>query len=1105
VSHASAGGVALSQEEKRRQLLQKLQARQPVDDVFPLSYAQQRLWVVHRMDPLSTAYNLPNALRMRGALEVEVLGRALEMLALRHESLRTVFPAEGGVPVQRILPAGPVPLRLVDLRSLPPAEREAELARLVGDETSQPFDLAAGPLMRVAALRLAEEETMVVFTLHHIVTDGWSQNVLVRDLSEIYTALAEGRPPAPPPLLTRYADYAVWQRGWLSGGVLDAQLAFWRERLAGAPPLLELHTDRPRTSNPGSHAGHASFVLSARTSDALRALSRREGASLFMTLLAVYQALLSRWSGQEDVVVGTPVAGRPRVELENLIGFFANMLPLRTDLSGDPSGRELIRRVRTGVLEALAHEHLPFEKLVDELQVERSATHSPLFQAVFMLDAPGRETLRMKGVAAESSAWGDERAKFDLTLMMAERDGRVAGSLLYRTGLFASATMERFVEQLRRMLEQVAEDPDRRLSDVELLDGDERRRIVEEWNRTERPYPRDAGIHTLFERWAAERPDAVALVCGDERLAYAELNARANRLARHLRRRGVGPEARVGLFLERGVELVVAILGVLKAGGAYVPLDPAYPAERLAFMLADSAVALLLTQTSLHAAHPVAAGVPVVSVDGAAGEIGAESAANLESGGGARSLAYVMYTSGTTGTPRGVGIEHRGVVRLVREASYVDLGPGETILHAAPPSFDASTLELWGALLNGARLVLVPSALPSLEELGRTIREGCVTTLWLTAGLFRVMVRERLEDLAGVRQLLAGGDVLPVEEVKKVRGRFPSLRLINGYGPTENTTFTCCFTVPDGWSGGSVPIGVPVGNTRVYVLDGAMRLVPAGVPGELYAGGDGVARGYLGRPGPTAERFVPHPFAAEPGARLYRTGDRVRWLADGTLEYLGRLDAQVKIRGFRVEPGEIDSVLSALPGVQEARVVVREDEPGEKRLVAYVAGEVEGEALRAGLRRTLPEYMVPAAVVLLERLPLTPRGKLDAKALPAPEPARHADVAPRTPVEETLAAVWAEVLNVERVGVHDHFFELGGQSLLIMRLTAEVQARFGVELSVRAVFARPTLEGMAAEVDRLLYEDVLAMPDGEAEQEPQPAAGNRVSHSLLSADEEAGR
>ncbi len=1054
----------------------------------PLSFAQERLWFLDQLQPGTAFYNIPAALRLGGALDAAALERALGETVRRHDALRTVFAEAEGRPVQVILPFAGFVLPVEDLSALDGAEREAAARRRAAEEATRPFDLAAGPLFRASLLRLAPDEHVLVMCVHHVVSDGWSMEVLFRELSVLYGAYRQGDPSPLPDLPVQYADYAVWQREQLEGEVLNRQLAYWKGQLGGAPELLELPADHPRPPHPSHRGGTVPVQLSAALLERLQALGRGEGATLYMVLLGAFQVLLAKYAGTDDVVVGSPIAGRTRRETEGLIGFFVNTLVLRTDLGGDPGFREVVRRVRGVTLGAYEHQDVPFERLVEELRPERSLSHAPLFQVMFTLEnaagaggagdaggAPGEAGGGIPGLEVGRMGADVPVAKFDLMLGLAATPQGLLGALDYSTDLFERATAERMAAHLERVLEQVAADADRPLSALELVGAEERAR-VEAWNATAVEYPSDAGIPALFEEWAARTPDAVALAFAGGSVTYAELDARANRLARYLRRYGVGPEVRVALCLERGPELVAAILAILKAGGAYVPLDPAYPAGRLAFMLADSGAAVLVTQESLRAGLPSADGVGVVSLDGAAAEIAAEDAAPLGAGTGARGLAYVMYTSGSTGTPKGVGVEHRSVVRLVRGADYVALGPDEVILQAAPVSFDASTLEIWGALLNGGRLALMSAAAPSLEELGRSLREHAVTTLWLTSGLFQAMVEERLDDLGDLRQLLAGGDVLPAWHVIKVRERFPHIRLVNGYGPTENTTFTCCYSVPNGWSGASVPIGGPIPNTRVYVLDEALRPVPIGLPGELFAAGDGLARGYVGRPALTAERFIPDPFV--PGGRMYRTGDRVRWLAEGVVEYRGRLDEQVKIRGFRIEPGEIESVLRGMDGVGDCAVIVREDAPGDKRLVAYVVGDGEPDALRASLRGRLPEYMVPGAFVFLDALPLTPNGKLDRKALPAPDYAGAADayVAPRTPTEEMLAGTWAEVLRLDRVGVAENFFHLGGHSLLATRVVSRIREVFGVELPLRALFEGPTVAEMAERVEEIRRAGVAVLP-----------------------------
>ncbi|HZG42551.1 MAG TPA: amino acid adenylation domain-containing protein, partial [Longimicrobium sp.] len=1030
---------------------------------LPLSFAQQRLWFLERMVDLGSAYHVPVRLRLRGGLDRAALGRALDGLVARHEVLRTVFREQGGEPEQRIAPetAG---FHLVE-HDL--AGRPEELERVMAAEAAAPFDLEQGPLVRGRLVRLAADDHVLLLTMHHIVVDGWSMGVLFRELSALYAAYREGRESPLAELPVQYADYAVWQREQLEGEVLDRQLAYWRERLAGAPELLELPTDHPRPAVQAYEGATVPVEISPELLERLEALGRSEGTTLFMTLLSAFQVLLGRYSGSEDVVVGSPIAGRTRGEVEGLIGFFVNTLVLRTGLGGDPSFREVLGRAREATLGAYEHQEVPFERLVAELQPERSMSHAPLVQVLFSLQNAGGGDVALPGLEVSGVGAAMEIAKFDLSLTLTATDQGLRGELIYSTDLFERGTAERMVGHLERVLEQVATDADLRLSELELLGDAERARVLALGEGAAPEFPR-ATVDALFAQAAAAAPEAVALAWDGGRMTYAELDGRANRLAHHLRRAGVAAGTRVGVCLERGPEMVVATLAALKAGGAYVPLDPGYPAERLAFMLADTAVPVLVTESPLaERLPPHAARVVQVDVDAAA--IAAEPADAPAAGTDPEAAAYVMYTSGSTGRPKGVEVPHRAIVRLVRGQDYVSIDPSDAFLQLAPASFDAATLELWGPLLNGARLAIHPAGQPSVESIGRALAEHGVTVLWLTAGLFHLVVEERIEVLRGVRQLLAGGDVLSVAHVGRVLAELPETALINGYGPTENTTFTCCHRIGEApRDGASVPVGRPIANTYVRVLDAGMQPAPVGVPGELYAGGAGLALGYLDQPELTAEKFVADPFA--PGARLYRTGDRVRWAADGTVEFLGRVDTQVKIRGFRVEPGEVEAVLRAWPGVREAAVVVREDVPGDRRLVACVAGEVAADEVREHLRGQLPEHMLPAAFVFLDALPLTPNGKLDRRALPAPDlaPAEETYVAPRTPVEEVLAGLWAEVLRLERVGVHDSFFELGGHSLLATRVVSRVREVFGVELPLRALFEEPTVAEMAGRVDAAL-------------------------------------
>ncbi|HEU4556898.1 MAG TPA: amino acid adenylation domain-containing protein, partial [Longimicrobium sp.] len=1052
-------------------------------DGAPLSFAQERLWFLDRLEPGSATYNISLARRLEGALDKAALERALGEIVRRHEALRTVFAEVDGSPVQVITLFDGFTLRLDDLSGLADAARGVEVRRRATEEAMRPFDLTAGPLFRAALLRLGAEDHVLLLSMHHIVSDGWSMEVLFRELSALYAAYREGRESPLPALPVQYADYAAWQREHLRGEVLERQLSYWREHLAGAPELVELPADHPRPAVQTFRGASERIELPGELLERLRTLGRSEEATLYMVVLSAFQVLLSKYSGSEDIVVGSPTAGRTRKEVAGLIGFFVNTLVLRAHLGGDPSFREVLRRVREATLDAHEHQELPFEKLVAELQPERSLSHSPLFQVLFTLqNAEGRGGallgLKVSGVNAELAS-----AKFDLSLELAATPQGLRGGLNYSTDLFERGTAERMLGHLARVLEQVTADADVRLSQLELLGEAERALVVEEWNRTEAEYPGDRCIHELFEAQVARTPGAMAVRFEEASLTYAELNAGANQLAHYLRRRGVGPEVRVGLCLERGVEMIVSILAVLKAGGAYVPLDPAYPADRLAFTLADAGVPVVLAQEKVRAILAVPDGVEIISLDGAATEIAGEAAENPESGAGPDSLAYVIYTSGSTGAPKGALIEHRNVVRLFSATNaWFGFGPGDvwTLFHSY--AFDFSVWEIWGALLYGGRVVGVPFDVSRDPEAFHALvqREG-VTVLNQTPSAFRQFIRvdgERGGELA-LRVVVFGGEALEPASLREwvERRGAETPRLVNMYGITETTVHVTWrpLSREDVFGGSGSPIGRAIPDLRLYVLDAARRPVPVGVPGELYVGGAGVARGYLNRPELTAARFVDDPFA--PG-RLYRTGDRVRWMADGTLEYLGRLDEQVKIRGFRIELAEIEAALRQAPGVRDCTVVVRENETGDRRLVAYMVGEAPAEAVRAHVRRSLPEYMVPSPFVFLDALPLTANGKLDRMALPAPALASAEDryVAPRTPVEEVLAGIWAEVLRLERVGVTESFFELGGHSLLATRVVSRVRELFGVELPLRALFEGPIVAQLAGRVEEMRRAELPVLP-----------------------------
>ncbi|HEX6045328.1 MAG TPA: amino acid adenylation domain-containing protein [Pyrinomonadaceae bacterium] len=1040
------------------------------DASLPLSFAQQRLWFLCQLEPGLVAYNVPAAVRLIGNLNVTVLNWSLNEIVRRHESLRTTFDSVAGQPVQIIAPELTLSIPVIDLTHLPEALRDAEAFRLAQEDAGGAFDLAAGPLVRAVLLRLGPEEHVLILTMHHIVSDGWSQGVLKSELSALYEAGINKRPSPLPELSIQYADFAVWQRGWLKDGELDRQTQYWRKQLAGAPPSLELPADRTHPPQMDYRGSTFLFELPADLSESLTALSRREGATLFMTLLAAFKALLWRYTGQNDIVVGTPVANRNREELEGLIGFFVNTLALRTDFSGDPTFRELLAQVREVSLAAYAHQDLPFELLVEELQPVRALGRNPIFQIAFDLQNAPATALELTGLTLCPFEFTSNSTRFDVELHLTSTPEGIIGALVYSTNLFTEPTIRRLVEDYRAVLEAVVANPEQRVSRIELLTSAERQQLLSDWSGATRSFPIEGCIPDLFETWARRAPEKIALAFGDERVTYGELNRRANQLAHHLKAYGAGAETSVGIFIDRSVEMIVAVLAVLKAGATYVPLEPSYPQQRLLFMLDDASVHLVLTLTALEGKLPVHR-APVILLDDDAMLIAVQSEENPDRSLTPDHLAYIVYTSGSTGTPKGVAVPHSGVVRLVIGNDYANFGPDEVFLQFAPLAFDASTFEIWGSLLNGAQLVLMPAGLASLDDLGRAIARNRVTTLWLTAGLFHQMVDEQLEALTLLPQLLAGGDVLSPSHVKKFIDAAPSCRLINGYGPTENTTFTCCCVMDQHAEfAGSVPIGRPIVNTQVFILDKHLQLTPPGAAGELYTGGDGLARGYQGAASLTAERFIPHPFSNAPGARLYRTGDLARFLADGKIEFIGRADEQVKIRGYRIELGEVATAIKRLRGVRQLEVIARDYGPGDKRLIAYVTGDVDADKLQSNLRATLPDYMMPAAIVL-DELPLTPNGKVDRNALPAPEEIQSQDaayVAPRTPVEELLAGIWSDLLKVERVSGSDNFFELGGHSLLVTRLVSRAQAHFGMELPLKLFFESATLAEQAAAVEAAL-------------------------------------
>nr|QEO74556.1 AMP-dependent synthetase and ligase [uncultured bacterium] len=1046
----------------------------PRDGELPLSFAQRRMWLIEQMGRGTTTFHIPLRVRLEGALNVAALEQTFGEIVRRHEILRTVFTDVTGEPVQTIRPPARVRIPLTDLSGLRESEREAAAERLAAAEHARLFELDAGPLARPRLIRLSAGEHVLVCTLHHIVSDGWSKGVLIKEMSALYEAFGRGEPsPLPEPPI-QYADFGAWERGWLSGDTLERELGYWKEKLAGAPPVLELNTDRPRPPVQMYRGSLVPFGLSRRLTDDLKALGRRTGVTLFMTLLAGFQTLLHRYTSQDDVVVGTTVANRDRFEVEGLIGCFVNMLALRADCSGDPRFEELLEAVRETTLKAYAHQGLPFEKLVEELQPARRPGHATLVQAVFNFhNQPTLTELTLPGLTLSFPAFDFATSQFDLILDMSEGPEGLAGALYYNRDLFDPETISLMVEHLSNLLEGAAANPAQHLSSLPLMGEAERRQLLEVWGRTAAEYTAGACIHELFERQAARTPERVALVCGGERLTYSELNVRADGLARRLRALGAAPDTRVGIHLPRSNDMVVAVLGVLKAGGAYVPLDPAYPADRLAFMLKDSGAFLLVTERRLLGALPAAAAVPVCMDDEESEAVGHDEVAAAPTG--PENLAYVIYTSGSTGRPKGVMVEHSAAVNLAlaqHQAIYSHhrTASGLRVSLNAPLVFDAS-VERMLLLLSGHTVYVIPEEVrQDSDAMLAYVERHALDVLDCTPSQLRLLIEAGLTERPGVsaRLVLAGGEPIDEQLWQALAGQ-GRVDFFNVYGPTECTVNSSVCRVST--SPRRPTIGRPLAGVEVYILDERQRLVPVGVVGELHVGGAGLARGYLGRPGLTAEKFVPHPFATRPGQRLYRTADRARFLPDGQIEFLGRADGQLKIRGFRIEPGEVEAVLAEHEALKEALVVAAGEGAGGKRLAAYVVAAAgvrvpPAAELRAFLKGRLPDYMIPASFAALDALPLTPSGKVNRKALPAAEWVSGAERyrGPRTPEEEVLCGLFAEALGVERVGIEDDFFELGGHSLLATRLASRVRAVLGVELAIRTLFESPTVARLSPQL-----------------------------------------
>ena len=1077
-SLAKRMGSAAGQEQKLPPV-RKADRRQ----ALPMSFGQQGMWLLHQTLPDPASYNQSVAWRLSGPVDKEKLRRVLGVIMERHEVLRTALEQQQENLVQRIVPAAGLapPWQEMDLQSTSPELREGILQERMLAAARQPFDLAEAPLWRVLWYQLGGEEQVLALSFHHSIIDEWSLRLFFHELERLYTADGRMERAGLPELPVQYADYAEWQRQRLGGDSSAPLRDYWQQQLKDPPPVLELPADKLRPLHRSGGGAALTFRLSAVAAAKFRALARQEATTLFTVMLTAFQVWLYRCSGQQDLVVGTPVANRERPETQSLIGFFLNSVPIRTRLQENDSFLDVLRRVRETTLGALSHAELPFEQLVELTVKERVQGSSPIYQVMFVLLEEGLPSLRLGEARIRPAPMTSRTSKNDLVFSIQAADQEWECRLEYATDLFTAEGAAGMARHLEELLGAIPENPRSPISRLNLLPEAERRQVVVEWNRTAADYPRDQCVHHLFQEQAQLTPEAVAMVMAGDTLTYARLDALSDHLAGHLRTCGVESGDLVALRMERSFDLIIGILGILKAGGAYWALEDHLPEERLRRMLAAARPRLLLTRdasvTELTGLLPDDSTEPTVAIAGIEHLLASPAAETAPPPRPARSTdpVYLNYTSGSTGEPKGVLVAHRGVVRLVRGADYVQLTARDTLLQLSPLSFDASTFELWGGLLNGGRVVLMPSGPAAPGDIAEAIRRHGVTTLWLTAGLFHLMVDECLEGLRPLRHLLAGGDVLSPDHVRRAVRALPGCRIINGYGPTENTTFTCCYPVEDAGSVVSaVPIGRPIANTRVYVLDPFLQPVPVGVAGELYAGGDGVALGYLHQPGLTAERFIPDPFSDDPEARLYWTGDRVRWRPDGNLEFLGRLDHQIKIRGYRVEPGEIEAILRAQPEVREVAVIAREDLSGDKQLVAYFVSQpgenADPSALRATLSARLPDYLIPAAFVGLDRLPLKPNGKLDLKALPAPE--RNAsgpapgETQPLNLLELELTRIWRRLFRREEIGRQDNFFELGGHSLLAAQLAVRVQTLVGRRVPISAFFQAPTIASLAAMLKR---------------------------------------
>ncbi|WP_066383169.1 non-ribosomal peptide synthetase [Anabaena sp. CA = ATCC 33047] len=1073
--------IAALSPEKRALLLQKINQQNQKktnfikpqsrdSNTFPLSFAQKRLWFLDQLEPGNPFYNIPGAVRLQGNLNIKALEQSLNEIIKRHEILRTTFTTVDGHPVQIISPSLQLTIPVVDLSQSTFPEQEAQ--KLISQEALSAFDLESGQLLRVRLLQISQREYVFLFTLHHIIADGWSMGLLVEELATLYPAFCTREQlPYLPKLPIQYADFAVWQQERLQGEVLEKQLNYWKKQLNNIS-LLSLPTDKPRPNIPSFKGASYDFVLSYELTEKLRSLSRGQGVTLFMTLLAAFKVLLYRYTGQDDICIGSPIANRNREEIEKLIGFFVNTLVLRSDLSGHPTFTELLSRVKDVTLGAYAHQDLPFEKLVEELQPERHLNYNPLFQVAFQLQNTPTQTLELPELTLNNfDNDAHQTAKFDLDLCLSENDTGLVGSFEYSSELFESATIARMVAHFHNLLSAIVDNPQATISELSLLTLEEKNQFLFDWNNTQIDWEKDVCIHQLIELQAQKTPDSVAVVFGEEKLTYQELNQKSNQLAFYLQSLGVKPDTLVGICVERSLEMVVGLLGILKAGGAYVPLDPAYPQERLSLMLEDAQVKFLLTQNKLlnHISHHHC---QIICIDTDWKKINNSIPNSQPQNLNSSHLAYVIYTSGSTGKPKGVQINHASVVNFLQSMRHQPgLTEADILLAVTSISFDIAALEIYLPLICGARLVVVSREVAmDGEKLSQNIAASGATVMQATPATWRMLLTS---GWVGSKQLkiLCGGEALSYDLAENLLAK--SAELWNLYGPTETTIWSTVYQVdPNKLSKSLIPIGRPIANTQIYILDQQLQPVPIGVPGELYIGGAGLSRGYLNRPELTTEKFISSTF----NQKLYKTGDLARYLPDGNIEYLERIDNQVKLRGFRIELGEIETTLRQHYTVQEAVVIAREDVPGNQQLVAYIVPKLSVDVselivkLRQYLQSKLPQFMIPSAYMLLDKLPLTPNGKVDRKSLPNPDTSqlkRENEYAkPRNTIEENLVRIWSQILNVEKVGIYDNFFNLGGHSLLATQVMSRIRDEFNVTIPLRCLFESPTIAGLGEVIDR---------------------------------------